>query len=1049
MTLPELCIRRPVMTILLSLAAMIGGLLAYQNIPIASLPNIDTPVITVTATLPGASPETMATAVATPMERQFANIAGLVQISSTNRRGFTTISLEFAPERDMDGATIDIQSALLNAQRQLPVEMTTFPSYRKVSPTDLSSVLLSLVSDTLPYAELNRFAENLIAPALSTLPGIAEVRINGQKKYAVRISVDPILLATRGLTIGDVGTALAQINNNSPMGTLEGQRQILVIESGNQLVTAADFAQVIIKTTADGRPVHLSEIATIEDSVESTRTASWTDGKQSLSLSVYTQPGANLVISVDAVKETLIRLNEQLPPTVRLQVLADRSLSVREAIHDAQITFAFTVLLVVMVIFLFLRKPRATLIPALSLPISILFTFVFIRAIGFTLDNISLLAITLAVGLVVDDAIVVLENIVRYSEQGLSPMQAALKGSREITFTIISISLSLVVAFVPLFFIPGIIGQMFEEFAAVITIAVLVSAVVSLTLVPMLASRQSQESPGTERLAFLTDWFTTIFGWLTTGYTHLLDWSLTHRKTILLIAISTLFASVALFMKLPKGFFPEEDTGRVMVVIEAAEEIAFPAMTELIQQAIDIIGQHPHVQNNVVFTEGPNIARFLIDLKPRTDRPAAKEIQESLRKSLQVMAGIRAFVSSMNNIRLGSVGSRSRFQYVMRGLLTDELYPTADVMMNKMRGNPVFRDVSGNMQLRSLQAKIEIDRDKAQLLGVDAASIRTALFDAFGERQVASIYTASDTYRVILQADDAHRTDENALGRIHVRSKQGNLVPLSSMVSVTRGFGPSTINRIGQLEAVTISFNLAPGAALGEATNLIAQFEREIGMPDSIVTSYAGDAAAFQTSQTGQLVLIISSLLVIYVLLGVLYESYIHPITILSGLPSAAVGALLTLWLFDLDISIIAMIGMLLLIAIVKKNAIMMIDFALVAQRTQHLPPLQAIRSACLLRFRPIMMTTLTALVGALPIALGLGAGAELRQPLGLVVVGGLLFSQLITLIITPVIYLYLDRFSGSGPVEIDPLQDPDGNKIFQESVHAISLDNGSTPTRP
>ncbi|MCC7135328.1 MAG: efflux RND transporter permease subunit [Nitrosomonas sp.] len=1039
MTLPELCIRRPVMTVLLSLAAMIGGLLAYQNIPIASLPNIDTPVITVTAILPGAGPETMATAVATPMERQFANIAGLAQISSTNRRGLTTISLEFVPERDIDGATIDIQSALLNAQRLLPVEMTTFPSYRKISPTDLSSVLLSLVSDTLPYAELNRFAENFIAPALSTLPGIAEVRINGQKKYAVRINVDPVLLASRDLTINDVGTALAQINNNSPMGTLEGQRQILVIETGNQLANAADFSQVIIKTTADGRPIRLAEIATIEDSVESTKTASWTDGKQSLSLSVYTQPGANLVTSVDAVKKTLVRLNEQLPPSVSLQVLADRSLAVREAIHDAQITFVFTVLLVVLVIFLFLRKPRATLIPVFSLPISILVTFIFIRTMGFTLDNISLLAITLAVGLVVDDAIVVLENIVRHSEQSLSPMQAAIKGSREITFTIISISLSLAIAFIPLFFISGVIGQMFEEFAAVITVAVLVSAVVSLTLVPMLASRQPPESSRPDRLAFLTNWFTIIFDWLTTGYTYLLDWSLAHRKTILLIAISTLFVSVSLFMILPKGFFPEEDTGRVMVVIEAAEEIAFPAMTDLLQQAIAIIGQHPHVQNNVVFTEGSNVARFLIDLKPRADRPPAKEIQESLRKSLQAMAGIRAFVSSMNNIRLGSVGSRSRFQYVLRGLLTDELYPTADSMINKMRGNPVFRDVSGNMQLRSLQAKIEIDRDKAQLLGVDSATIRSAMFDAFGERQIASIYTASDTYRVILQADDAHRVDENALSSIHVRSERGNLVPLSSMVSVTRGFGPSTINRMGQLEAITLSFNLAPDTALGEATALITQFEREIGIPDSIVTSYAGDAAAFQTSQTGQLILIISSLLVIYVLLGVLYESYIHPITILSGLPSAAVGALLTLWLFDLDISIIAMIGMLLLIAIVKKNAIMMIDFALVAQRTQKLPPLQAIRSACLLRFRPIMMTTLTALVGALPIAMGLGAGAELRQPLGLVVVGGLLFSQVITLIITPVIYLYLDRFSGCGPIEIDHDENSAGN-------HTITRNSLSKP---
>jgi len=1024
MNLSELCIRRPVMTVLLSASAVLAGVLAYGSIPIAALPSYDTPTISVSASLPGASPETMASSVATQLERQFSTISGLDVISSTSTLGSTSITLEFDQERDIDSAAIDVQAALLRAQRALPAEMTTPPSYRKINPAEASIIFLSLTSPAMPLSELNSFADDLIAPTLSTLPGVAQVNIYGRKKYAVRVHVRPGELAARNLTVDDIASALRGANANSPVGTLEGPRQTLVIQANRQLDNAAAFANLIVATAPNGSPVRLSEVARVEDSVESVKAASWTNGERSITLAVQRQPGANTVATVDEIRAALPELVAQMPSSIRLSLRNDRSVSVRNAIHDVQITLAITVALVVLVIFLFLRKATATFIPALSLPISLLATVALMAAFGYSLDNISLLAITLAVGLVVDDAIVVLENIVRHLEKGEPPLQAALQGSKEVSFTIVSISVSLVAVFIPIFFMPGVIGLLFHEFAAVVGIAVLASAVVSLTLVPMLASRylkphEIAANKTAGRSLAWTAWFERSFVRLLAAYERALDLALRRNRVVLGIAFATLVATIALFTALPKGFFPNEDIGLALVTVEAVEDISFPAMTVLLQQADKVIRANPAVETLIVNASDSNSARLFMTLKPRGERPPIDRVVEELRREARAIPGVKVFINPIQNLRLGGRLSKSRYQYVMRSVRAGELGAASESLMARMKADTLFRDVTSDAQLKGLQARLNINRDKANLLGVQIADIRSALYSAFGERQVSTIYTSSDSYPVIMQVAAGERADERAFDNIHVRAKNGTLVSLASVATVEREVGPVAINHTGQLAAVTVSFNLAPDAALGDASKRIEQFKRELDLPSSILTSYGGDAAAFQSSQASQIILIAAALLVIYVLLGVLYESYIHPLTILSGLPSAAVGALLMLWLFDMDLSVIAMIGILLLIGIVKKNAIMMIDFALDAQRNGGMAPRDAIRTACLLRFRPIMMTTSAALMGALPIALGLGAGAELRQPLGLAVVGGLLFSQVITLFITPVIYLYLDRFSGSGPLKL------------------------------
>jgi HAE1 family hydrophobic/amphiphilic exporter-1 len=1018
--LSELCIRRPVMTVLLSAAAIVAGIIAYIGLPIAALPTYDTPTISVTASLPGASPETMASSVATPLERQFSTISGLAVMSSTSTLGSTSITLEFDQDRNIDSAAIDVQAALLRAQRAMPAEMTTLPAYRKVNPADAPIIFLSLTSPSMPLSELSSFADKLIAPTLSTLPGVAQVNINGQKKFAVRVRIDAEALAARNLTIDEIAAALRSANANSPLGVLEGPRQSLTIQANRQLENADAFAKLIVATAPGGRPVHLSDVADVEDSVESVKTASWANGERAITLSVLRQPGANTVATVNAIRAALPGVIAQMPASVELKLRNDRSQSIRQAIHDVQVTLGFTVALVLLVIFLFLRKPSATIIPALSLPISLLGTIAFMRVFGYSLDNISLLAITLAVGLVVDDAIVVLENIVRHVENGEKPLQAALRGSKEVSFTIVSISVSLVAVFIPIFFMPGVIGLLFHEFAAVVGIAILVSAVVSLTLIPVLASRFVRHEETESRGLRLTAWFEHGFEKLLALYERALDWSLHHTRTVLGIALATFAGTWALFVELPKGFFPSEDIGQALITVEAVEDISFPAMTELLQRTGEVIRANPAVDTLIVHASDSNSGRMFMSLKPRDQRPHMDKVVESLRRETRGLAGVNVFINPIQNLRLGGRPSKSRYQYILRSVQGDELREAADGMVARLRDDPLFRDVTTDAQLKGLQARLNIDRDKANLLGVQIADIRSALYSAFGERQVSTIYSSSDSYQVIMQAGAADRAEESAFNKIYLRAKGGALVPLSSIATVEREVGPISINHVGQLEALTISFNLAPNAALGDASRNIGKYRQELNFPVSILTSWGGDAAAFQSSQGSQIILIVAALLVIYVLLGVLYESYIHPLTILAGLPSAAVGALGMLWLFKMDLSLIAMIGILMLIGIVKKNAIMMIDFALAAQREQGMAPREAIRTACLLRFRPIMMTTSAALMGALPIALGLGAGAELRQPLGLSVVGGLLFSQVITLLITPVIYLALDRYSGSGPLRIE-----------------------------
>ncbi len=1007
------------MTVLLSVALVVVGLFAYSKLPIAALPSYNTPIINVSGVLPGASPEIMAASVATPLEKQFSTIAGLSTISSSNTLGNTSITLEFSPDRDIDAAAVDVQAALLRAQRSLPVEMTSLPSYRKVNPADAPILFIALTSPSISLSNLNDYAENLISPTLSTIDGVAQVQINGQRRYAVRVKARPDQLAARNLSMDDLATALRVANANSPVGVLDGPRQSLTLQANEQLRNAEAFANLVISSRG-GNVVRLKDVAEVLDSVESTKSGSWSNGQPAITLSVLRQPNANTVAVVDAVKATIPQFKAQMPASIDVRILNDRSVSVRAAIHDVKFTLLLTIALVVLVIFLFLKRLSATMIPVLTLPISLIGCFGLLYWLGYSLDNISLMGITIAVGLVVDDAIVMLENIVRYVEQGMAPLPAALKGSREMVFTIVSISISLVAVFIPIFFMPGVIGQMFHEFAVVVSLAVLVSAVVSLSLVPMLCSRFLRHDTH-ENDGWLGRNFEKGFQAVVRGYTRVLDWCLGHSKTVLTVALATFALTALLFIEIPKGFFPSEDIGQISAAIEGPQDISYPAMALLVQQVGDIVRHDPNVDSVIVSASSGNSGRMFIGLKPRDQRKSMDAVLEQLRRKANSIPGMAVFLSPIQNLRLGGRASKSRYQYVLQSVRADELNDWSEKLQARMRADPVFRDVTSDSQLNGLQAQVDIDRDRANTAGVQIQDIRTALYSAYGDRQVSTIFTSSNSFQVILQDANSGTQDESDLSKIQLRGSNGNLVPLMSIASVRRTVGPVAVNHQGQLQAITISFNLAADVPLGDASKKIDQFKADMRLPVSVITAYAGDAAAFQSSQGSQLVLLALAVIVIYILLGVLYESYIHPLTILAGLPSAAVGALLTLRLFGFELTLIATIGILMLIGIVKKNAIMMIDFALAAQRGQGMTPFDAIRSACLLRFRPIMMTTLAALMGALPIALGLGAGSELRQPLGLAIVGGLLFSQVITLFITPVIYLFLDRFSGSGPLQIAP----------------------------
>lgn len=1026
MTLSELCIRRPVMTVLLSFATVVAGTVAYFNIPVAALPSFNTPVISVSASLPGASPENMASAVALPLEKEFSTIDGIKAISSVNSLGSTSISLEFNNNRDIDKAAVDVQAALLRAQRRLPIEMTTSPSYRKVNPADTPVLVVRLSSPSVSLSDLNDYAENLLSPNLSTISGVAQIIVYGAKRYAVRVLARPDALGNRNLTMDDVANAINKANSNTPVGVLNGPRQSITIYANPQLVRPEEFGNLII-SQKNGLPIYLKDVAEVIESYENVYTLASSNGERSIAIAVLRQPNANTVEVVKSVKALLPEIQKQMPESIKLQVANDRSLSIIEAIHDVNVTLALTVLLVVLVIFLFLKHAAATLIPSISLPISLIGAFFLLYIMGYSLDNISLLGITLAVGLVVDDAIVVLENIMRHIENGMDPLKASLKGSKEVGFTIISISISLIAVFIPLFFLPGPIGLLFREFAVVVSLAIFVSAIVSLTIVPMLCSRFLPK-PGVHAKEFaINKQFDRFFNWMLKTYIHYLDLALHHRKIVLLGAISTFAISIFLFMNSPKGFFPEEDIGQILMTTEASEDMSFDSMLKLQDQAAEIVSKDPNVDTSISIigggnSSGKNTGRIFTVLKPKSERAKMAKIMEDLRVKFREIPGLQVYMRPVQNLQIGGRSSKSRYQFTLQSVGFDGVNEWADKLMQKLRTDPIFRDVTSDSQLKGLNVKIDINREKAASAGITIADIRSALYASYGERQVSTIYTPVNTYYVILETAKEDRQYETDLNKIFVRGRATDkLIPLSSVATFTRSIGPTAVNHLGQIPAVTLSFNLAPDVFLGDATKKIEEFTKEIGLPPSIITSYGGDAAVFKENQSGQVILILAALGVIYILLGVLYESYIHPLTILAGLPSAAIGAILALRIFGFELTVIASIGILLLIGIVKKNAILMIDFALDAQRNQGMSPEQAIKEACILRFRPIMMTTFAALMGALPIAFGIGAGAELRQPLGISVAGGLILSQFVTLIITPVIYLYLDKYAGKGPMEIPP----------------------------
>ncbi|GAU84562.1 efflux RND transporter permease subunit [Bosea sp. BIWAKO-01] len=1021
MSISGFCIRHPVATILMSVSLVLAGLFAYRFLPVAALPRAEFPVVNVSAQLPGASPDTMATSVATPLIKQFATIAGIDSIATTNSQGATSIAIQFVLNRNIDAAAADVQAAIARAQKQLPIEMTAPPSYRKVNPADAPIILLALKSDIIPLSQLDAFAQQVISPALSTVDGVAQVLIFGSQKYAVRIRIDPTALAARGIGVDTLQNAITSANDNSPVGTVQNDRQQLTIQASTQLANAAQFADVII-ATRNGKPVRLGDVAKVIDSVENTQTASTYDGMPAVVLAVQRQPDANTVDVVDRVKAMLPAFREQLPAAAQLAQLNDRSTSIRAAVEDVQFTLGLTIVLVIMVIFVFLRRLTATLIPAVAVPISIISTLAAMYVLGFSIDNISLLGLTLSVGLVVDDAIVMLENIVRHMEEdGLSAFDAALKGSREIGFTIISISLSLVAVFIPVLLMGGVIGRIFNEFAVVVTVAILASAFVSLTLTPMLCSRllTSADQHGPKRgLGHILE---RGFEGILRGYDRALTLCLRVQPLMLAAFFATVIGTVWLFQTTPKGFFPQEDIGQLQVATEARRDISFAAMQGLQKEVADVFRNSPYVSHVASSVGGGgggggsgalNAGRLFVELKPRTERPALQTVLSDLRRQLAQVAGINAFMTPVQNLNIGARASKSQYQLVVQGLdqaqMNDWALKLADAMS---QDRATFADVTTDLQNNALQATLVIDRDKANSLQIAADTLRSTLYSGFGVRQVSTIFTTGDSYEVVVEFDPALGWTADKLDAIRVRASNGLLVPLGSFAHVERTAGQLTVNQLGQLPAVTISYNLPAGVALGDSVTRINTIKTELGLPTTLSTTLAGTAKTFQDSLANQGLLIAGAILTIYIVLGILYESFIHPLTILTGLPSAAIGALAALRLFGLDLSVIAIIGMLMLIGIVKKNAIMMIDVALVLQR-EGVASQDAIHRACLMRFRPILMTTLAALMGTLPIALGAGASAELRQPLGIAVVGGLLISQVLTLFITPVLFLYMERLS-------------------------------------
>jgi len=1005
-------IRRPVATSLLTLALLLAGVLGYTRLPVAPLPQVEFPTISVGAGLPGASPETMASAVATPLERSFGRIAGVTQMTSTSQLGSTQVVLQFDLSGNIDAAARDVQAAINAARSQLPANLPSNPSWRKVNPADAPILILALTSDIATQPQMYDLADSILAQKLAQVQGTGQVFVGGSSRPAVRAEVNPLLLSKLGVGLEQVRTSLNAANANTPKGEISGEDQRWQIRSNDQIFTAAEYAPLIV-AYHNASPVRLSDVASVENSVEDTRNAGLSNGRPSVLVVLFRQPGANIIGTVDRVRALLPELQASIPPAIKIAIAMDRTTTIRASVRDVEITLAIAVALVILVVFVFLRNAWATIIPGVAVPLSLIGAFGVMYLLGYSIDNLSLMALTISTGFVVDDAIVVIENITRYIERGMGAVEAAFRGAAEINFTVVSMSTSLIAVFIPILMMGGIVGRLFREFAVTLSIAVAISMVVSLTTTPMMCAKFLRSERGRKhgRLYRRTDWlFERVLG----GYDRSLSWVLRHQALVLLITVLTISLNVYLFVVIPKGFFPQQDTGRISGGVLAEQDISFPAMRQKVNQFVQIVMQDPAVDNVMAFSGGgggTNTARMFIALKPLEQRKVtADQVINRLRPKMARVAGATLFLQAVQDVNIGGRMGNAQYQYTLQGDNLPDLLQWAPQLYAKMRAMPQLRDVATDQQNHGLQAALVVDRDSASRLGLTPQMVDNTLYDAFGQRQVSVMYRGINQYHVVMEVDPAFSRSAEALQNIYVHSTTGQEVPLSAFAR----FAPSTtalaVAHQGQYPAVTISFNLAPGVSLGEAVQAVQGAERAMGLPSTIHPGFQGTAQAFQASLANEPLLILAALITVYIVLGILYESYVHPITILSTLPSAGLGALLALLLTRTEFSIIALIGVVLLIGIVKKNAILMIDFALDAERKEGKDSEEAIHEACLLRFRPIIMTTMAALLGALPLAIGVGTGSELRRPLGIAIVGGLIVSQVLTLYTTPVTYVYLDR---------------------------------------